>query len=151
MTTDQPPSTVPNGVSRDVILDLLPVYLAGEASPATVSLVERHLAADPTLAAQLRASTAVAPPVLPPLPMATDIQIRTLRATRRRLALLRWLFGLAWAFAAVALSVRVTTTNGRVRGVHLLLLEHPVPFGLVASVAVVLWATYFGLRRRGGR
>jgi len=37
-------------VTRDVILDLLPVYLAGEASHDSRELVEAHLAADPQLA-----------------------------------------------------------------------------------------------------
>jgi anti-sigma factor RsiW len=37
-------------VTRDVILDLLPVYLAGEASQDSRELVEAHLAADPQLA-----------------------------------------------------------------------------------------------------
>ena len=37
-------------VDPEVIRDLLPLYLAGEASPATRRLVEEHLAADPELA-----------------------------------------------------------------------------------------------------
>ncbi|VAW33216.1 hypothetical protein MNBD_CHLOROFLEXI01-4909 [hydrothermal vent metagenome] len=37
-------------ISRDVILDLLPVYLANEASDDTRALVEQFLADDPALA-----------------------------------------------------------------------------------------------------
>ena len=37
-------------VSRDVIIDLLPLYLADEVSDATRELVETHLTADPQLA-----------------------------------------------------------------------------------------------------
>ncbi|MBK8900892.1 MAG: zf-HC2 domain-containing protein [Anaerolineaceae bacterium] len=37
-------------VSRDVIIDLLPLYLAGEASEDTRQLVEHFLADDPALA-----------------------------------------------------------------------------------------------------
>lgn len=37
-------------ISRDVIIDLLPLYLAGEASEDTRQLVEQFLADDPALA-----------------------------------------------------------------------------------------------------
>ena len=37
-------------VTKDVILDLLPLYYSDEASPDTRILVERHLADDPGLA-----------------------------------------------------------------------------------------------------
>ena len=38
-------------ITRDVILDLLPLYVADEASQDTRALVEKYLAADPELAA----------------------------------------------------------------------------------------------------
>lgn len=41
-------------VTREVILDLLPVYLAGEASPATRTLVEEYLKQDAELAQRIR-------------------------------------------------------------------------------------------------
>ncbi len=37
-------------ISRNVILDLLPMYIAGEASPETCTLVENYLENDPELA-----------------------------------------------------------------------------------------------------
>jgi len=37
-------------VSKDVILDLLPLYLAGEVSEETAALVKKHLECDPELA-----------------------------------------------------------------------------------------------------
>lgn len=36
--------------TREVILDLLPLYLAGEASPESQALVKEHLDRDPDLA-----------------------------------------------------------------------------------------------------
>ncbi len=39
-----------NEVTKDVILDLLPLYLAGEASADTSALVQKYLEADPDLA-----------------------------------------------------------------------------------------------------
>ncbi|TAK17959.1 MAG: hypothetical protein EPO35_02165 [Acidobacteria bacterium] len=41
-------------ITRDVINDLLPVYLAGEASNDTRALLEDYLRSDPALAAEVR-------------------------------------------------------------------------------------------------
>jgi anti-sigma factor RsiW len=45
-------------ISRDVIKDLLPVYLAGDASADTRALVESHLKIDPDLASDVKAARA---------------------------------------------------------------------------------------------
>ena len=71
-------------VSRDVILDLLPVYLAGEGSPATRELVEAFLKEDPELAQHVRLQWAenfrrIAPSTLPP-----ELELRALSRTRAR-------------------------------------------------------------------
>ena len=39
-----------NEVTKNVILDLLPLYLAGEVSEETAALVKKHLETDPELA-----------------------------------------------------------------------------------------------------
>ena len=41
-------------VTLEIILDLLPAYLSGEASPATRSLVEDYMKQDPELARRIR-------------------------------------------------------------------------------------------------
>jgi len=45
-------------ITKDVINDLLPVYLAGEASGDTRSLIEDYLRRDPEMAASVRAEAA---------------------------------------------------------------------------------------------
>jgi anti-sigma factor RsiW len=45
----------PMKITRDVINDLLPVYLAGDASADTRALLEEYLRTDPSLAADVRA------------------------------------------------------------------------------------------------
>jgi len=59
-------------VTREVILDLLPVYLAGEASPATRALIEEYMEQDPELAQRIRLQWAdnlgkIAPPRFHPI------------------------------------------------------------------------------------
>ena len=72
-------------VPREVILDLLPVYLSGEASPATRTIVEEHMKQDAELAERVRLLLAdnlakAVPPVLPP-----ELELRSLRRTQRLL------------------------------------------------------------------
>ena len=72
-------------VTREVILDLLPVYLSGEASPATRTLVEEYMKQDPELAQRIRLQSSdnlakTAPSALPP-----DLEFQSFRRTRRLL------------------------------------------------------------------
>ena len=69
-------------VTREVILDLLPVYLAGEASPATRALIEEYME-DKDLAQRIHVQwvdnlAKIKPAALPP-----DLELRSLRGRAR--------------------------------------------------------------------
>jgi len=131
-------------IPKEVILDLLPVYLAGEVSPVTRVWLENHLAQNPELAEQVRRERSQsfdgALPALPP-----ELELRTLRRTRRTIALLRWLFGLGMAFSAVALSLELSFHPFKLR---LLLLDYPAQLVPCVAFGVACWIAYFVLRRR---
>ena len=62
-------------ITRDVILDLLPLYQAGEASADTCALVEEYLQSDPELAKMARqASTADLSEVPSPLTQEDEME-----------------------------------------------------------------------------
>jgi anti-sigma factor RsiW len=132
-------------IPKEVILDLLPVYLAGDASPATRAWLEEYLAQDPELADRVRRlrTESFDQASLPPLP--PELELRALRRTRRATTQLRWLFGLAMAFSAVGLSLEVSFHPFEF---HLLLLEHPELLGPCLAAGVACWTAYFTLRRR---
>ncbi len=88
-------------VSKSVILDLLPVYLAGDASPETRALVEDHLRQDPDLAARTREKWTQALGASPPSAVPQDLELRSLRRTHGRIWLQILLFGLMLAFLGV--------------------------------------------------
>ena len=72
-------------VTRDVVKDLLPVYLAGEASADTRQVVDEFLAGDPVLAGEVAAARR-ADFSLPAIPApAQTAEKRALDATRQRL------------------------------------------------------------------
>jgi hypothetical protein len=135
-------------VEREVILDLLPVYISGEASPATCTLVEEYARQDTEVAHRiqaLRADSLVGAP-LPELP--PELELRTLYRTRRLLVLQRWLFGFAICFTAISLSSRLSFREGRLREFHFLIQDYPVQFGIFVGLALICWIAYFLIRRR---
>ena len=135
-------------VTRDVVMDLLPLYLAGEASADTRALVEEFLEGDAELRRRVREGgldslvPESAAESLPP-----DVELRSLQRTR---SLLRWQrLTYAWALtlSLLSLSTVISRKDGQL-DVHLLLVDHPAILGGGLTLAASLWAAYFLLRRR---
>ncbi len=132
-------------VPKEVILDLLPLYLAGEASPATRVLVDEYLAQDPELAQRARR-----PPVddfshAEPLSVPPELELRTLRLTQRRIAILRWVFAWGLAFSLCALALQISFSPFRL---HLLIFDYPAELGSSLGVGLLCWVLYFRLRSK---
>jgi anti-sigma factor RsiW len=72
-------------VTRDVILDLLPLYFSDEASPDTRTLVEEHLESDRDLA-HLAKQWADRLPEAPPAPINPDAQALAYQEAKRQIA-----------------------------------------------------------------
>ncbi len=135
-------------VTREVILDLLPVYLSGESSPATKTLVEEYLKQDQELAKRIRTQWAenfekAIPSTLPP-----DLELRSLRRTRSLLGWQRWLFGFGIFFFAASLSNQISFEGAHLKEFHFLLRDYPLVFGLFLSLGLACWIGYFSIRRR---
>jgi hypothetical protein len=136
-------------VTRDVIVDLLPLYVAGEASVDTRTLVEEFLRQDPELELQARearfeplATTGMPRAVVPP-----DVELRSLRRTH---GLIRWQrLTYAWALTLsfLSLTTAISFEGGRVHA-RLLLFEYPGVIVPCVALALSCWANYFVLRRR---
>ncbi len=134
-------------LDADVIRDLLPLYVAGEASPATRALVEQALTEHPELARLARemaagegALTEAARGAAP----AADGERRALAATRRLLRLRSVVLGLGIATTLLPLSVR-----GGADGVHFLVLGQAPWLAIVSwASAAVCWLVYWRVSRR---
>jgi hypothetical protein len=134
-------------ITRDVILDLLPLYLAGEVSPATRELVEEYLAQDPELAEQARSSPELLAHTTPPSPP-PELELKALSRTRRLIAVQTWLFGFAISFTAVGLALRITLHEGQFPQIQLEILQHPMQLGLCLLIGAAFWAGYFAMKWR---
>ena len=118
-------------ITRDIILDLWPPYVSGEASVATRALVEEFLASDPEFARALEKPATLAAEPLPPLPPGHEV--RTLELVKRRLRGYPWLFKAAVFASALAFGRIVSDTTFDVS---------PRRFIIHSIVAAVLWGVY---------
>jgi hypothetical protein len=121
-------------VTRQVIMDLWPVYTAGEASADTRALVEAFLRQDPEFASTLQEQGSElilrqATPRLPP-----DHEVKALQRTKRLLLGWDWTFFLAMLFSCFAFGRIVADTSWDVS---------PVNFIIMASIAAAFWAAFF--------
>ncbi|MFZ3202203.1 MAG: hypothetical protein WA175_13760 [Candidatus Acidiferrales bacterium] len=138
-------------VTREVILDLLPVYLSGDASPATRALVEEYMKQDSELAQRVRLQWAenlakVAPPTLP-----SDLELQSLRRTRRLIGWQRWLFSFGITFTALGFGAEFTRERNpasQLRAFHFLLRDYPIECGICLALGLACWMAYFSVRRR---
>ena len=80
-----------NSISRDVVLDLLPLYLAGEASEDSKQLVDGYIHANPEFATWLKenqASLIPAPPLSPSAQLEKETFMKFKNEQRRKSFLL---------------------------------------------------------------
>jgi hypothetical protein len=82
-------------VTKDMVRDLLPVYLAGDASADTRAVVEKFLAQDPELRQIVEAAGAYS---LPSLEAPASLEARSLERTRRLLGRKNFWLGFALIF-----------------------------------------------------
>lgn len=133
-------------ITRDVVRDLLTVYLSGEATADTREVVEEWLKTDADLAMQVdEARRGDLPPVAPPPP---SVERQALARTKR---------GLRWRAIMLGVAIYVSTLPLTVtfneHGFQGLLIQDWWERGVLLAIAAGLWVVYFrmsrGLRRSG--
>ena len=130
-------------VTREIVKDLLPLYVAGEASAESRAAVEEWLRADPELArlaAALRDDRALAPAasVTPASGQAALMATKTL--LRRR----SWLLALALMFTGLPLSFVYDNSGLR----FFMLRDAPLVSLTTLAAALGLWIAFAMVTRR---
>jgi anti-sigma factor RsiW len=120
-------------VTRDVITDLWPVYVSGEASPDTRGLVEAFLREDPEFARKLSPDLKGSLPGAEVPALTPDNELKTLARIKRRLIGPRWLLLLAMVFTMQAFGRIVSDTSFDVS---------PRAFIATAVVAACFWVAF---------
>jgi hypothetical protein len=131
-------------VTQSVIHDLLPAYLAGEASADTVALVEEFLRLDPDFARTVEALRATPLPQ-PPIALRPTQEKETLNMTKQLLWWRGVLMGVAIFLTLLPLSFRFGD-----RQITWVFLQEAPPLvtALVCLGAVSCWGGFLYVRRR---
>ena len=129
-------------ISRDVVKDLIPVYLAGDASADTQALVESYLKTDPELASDVKAARG-ASLGLPATPTPTA-EKQALDATRQLLKSRTSTLVVAMIFTVLPLTFvfRGTTIT------FFLIRDAPIIGIAWWATAAIMWIWHVGIRRR---
>ena len=98
-------------ITRNVILDLLPLYLANELSDDSRALVEQFLASDPDLAESARRATQPLPLETMPISLTKDDEMKSFTRTKRLLFQKNLFFALAVFVSLSLLAFRFDETG----------------------------------------
>jgi anti-sigma factor RsiW len=124
-------------ISRNVIQDLIPLYLADEACPDTRALVEEFIATDAEVAAEVTRLKSISPNQIPTggtiMSLPQDHETQTLARTRSEISHRSWNLGLAIAFTTFPCSFIVA--HGQIQW----MLIRDIP-----SLAMASWAAAIG-------
>ena len=129
-------------ISRDVVKDLVAVYLAGDASADTRALVESYLKTDPELAKDVEAA-GHATLGLPPTHMPTA-EKQALEATQQQLKVRTSTLVVAMIFTVLPLTFAFHGTT-----ITFLLIRDAPVIGLAWwATAAIMWIWHLMIRRR---
>ena len=130
-------------VTRDVVIDLLPLYYSKECSRDTKTLVEEYLKTDPDFEklANRFAQNLLSKSI--PQRLNEEDEMKTLSKTRRQLRLRSFILALAIFFSIVPFSFAYT--EGKF---YMLLSESPQSALIYGIIGVAFWVWYFMLRQK---
>ena len=124
-------------VTRDIVIDLLPLYQSGEASRDSRAAIEEFLRQDPSLA-QMATQDAGAIPATD----ASELERRTITQTRAAIRRRSWILAVAILFSLLPFSFAF-----RGGQVTFFMLRDQPESALFLVVAAVLWLQYARMTR----
>ena len=130
-------------ITRDVIQDLLPAFVAGEASADTTALVEEFLRGDPELTRCVERMRANPLPEVTP-GLAPTHEVQALKTTRRRLRRQSLLLATAAFLTGLPLSFEYNFATGQFRW---LFMDQPRIGFLMTVSAGLFWLAYLWTKR----
>jgi anti-sigma factor RsiW len=99
-------------ITRNVILDLLPLYLADEVSADTRAIVEEYLETDPELAELAKQSAAIEFPGDIPVSLTAEDEMKTYKKTKWMVFLFALLIAAMMALALLGVLATFFLSSG---------------------------------------
>ena len=129
-------------ITKDIISDLIPLYVANECSADTRALIEEYLRQHPQEAAELRRIMSTSMPGA--VPAAKNLEeMDSLRKARRIVRRRSWVLAFAIFFSLAPLSF--LHTGGHT---YWFFRESPVSAAIYGTLGLVFWVIHFILRNR---
>jgi hypothetical protein len=128
-------------ITRDVITDLLPVYLSGEASADTKALIESFLKDDPEFAKLIDENGAVLPDGQ--IKLSKDIEMDTLNETRKLLQKRSTYMAFTILFLLLPASFTFDT-----HGIHWMWADTPVNALIFLAFGVIFGIQYWRISHK---
>ncbi|MFZ4619304.1 MAG: hypothetical protein ACOYNS_02000 [Bacteroidota bacterium] len=129
-------------ITKDIIADLIPLYLSGDCSEDTKRAVTAYISENPEFAEQIRLIASTDLPNDPANPLNASDALKTLKRTRSVLQRQKYLMAFAIFFTLLPFSCLYT--NGRI---YWLFIEAPVSALIYESIGVIFWIVYLISRR----
>jgi hypothetical protein len=128
-------------ITRDVVIDLLPVYESGDASADTRAIVDEFVRSDAEFARIVKAARAPARPRAAVVSPEAHVERAAVSRTRQALKRQSWTLGLAIFFTLVPFSFADFTWQGR--EVDFFMWRDEPGSRLFLLSAVYLWWSYW--------
>lgn len=129
-------------ITRDVITDLLPIYLAGEASHDTQVLVDDFFKEDPEFAKLIAEQET--PLARTSINLPKEAEMQTLEKTKKLLKQRSLYLGFAIFFTLFPASIRGSSTEG----IHWMWEGMPIIPIVSVLVAILMWILYVNTNRK---
>ncbi len=134
-------------ITNKVIIDLLPLFYAGEASEDTKDLIENYFNKYPEFAKEIDELSIKQLPEDIPLLLKPDDEMVILRKTKKLLKLKSLLFGIAIFFTALPFAFGDVSWS-KIQGIHWLWTDFPPGAVISGLIAFLSWVGYFLLKKR---
>jgi len=132
-------------ITKDIILDLLPLYFSGEASKDTVVLVEKFFAGHPEFAAEAQKLKTNLFPNEIPVTLTQEDEMKALRKTRSLIRQRSIFRAIAIFFSLLPFSFVASSERGLIMWVIRDYSGAAIVFG---SIALICWIGFFVVRQR---
>ena len=99
-------------ITRNIILDLLPLYLAGEASEDTKALVEEYLETDKELAKMAKQTATFDLPGDVPVPLENDQALKLYIETKRQMTIRLGILAVSIVFVLMLIGALLVFLTG---------------------------------------